>query len=88
MIKKTISALALAATVSGCVTVSDSENIVIQTPPATRLTDWQAQYHGHSWQHPSRVCYREVINNRGFAVVRELNCQGRILKETRRYNRY
>lgn len=88
MIKKAISALALAVTVSGCVTVTDSENITVHAPPDVRLTDWQSQHYNHSWQHPSRVCYREVINNRGFAVVRELNCQGRILKETRRYDRY
>lgn len=77
MLKQTLAALALAVAVSGCA-----------TQPAARLTHWQTQYQNHSWQHPDRVCYREVINNRGFVIVREMNCQGKILKETRRYNRF
>lgn len=90
MLKKTLSALALAVTVSGCVTVADSENIVIQTPPPVRLTDWMHHHnhYRHDYRNSHRVCYREVINNSGFVIVRELNCYGKILKETRRYNRY
>ena len=55
---------------------------------APRLTDWQSDHNRRYHNSQPRVCYREVIHLRGYTVVRELTCRGRILRETTQYNRY
>jgi hypothetical protein len=89
MTLRVLIALTAALTVCGCVTVTDSENVTVYTPPPVRLTDWMEQQHYHTYStvQANRVCYREVLHNHGYTVIREINCLGRVLSETRRYNR-
>lgn len=86
---KLIAPLIVAFTLAGCVV---PEHTYTTTQPThhpnsgPRLTDWMENHHNQNL-YGNRVCYREVIHNNGHTVVREINCQGRVLTETVRYNR-
>lgn len=90
----TLAMIAAASGISGCVDSELAEHLAAERefhqpthsqPP--RLTNWMENHYNHN-TYGNRVCYREVVHNHGHTVIREINCQGRVLTETRRYNRH